>query len=79
MSDRCMINCISVESRILSAPQKRILRDAVGDTGKPIFVHYGTALSDETHGHLFVVEQGEVRCFVTTLAKARTIVKRAAA
>lgn len=79
MSDRCMIDCISVKSRILSAAQKRILRDAVSDTGKPIFVHYGTALSDETHGHLFLIERGEVRCFATTLAKARTIVKRAAA
>jgi hypothetical protein len=74
-----MINCISVESRILSAAQKQILRDAVRNTGKPVFVHYGVGLSDEKHGHLFVVEHDEVRCFQTTLAKARTIVKRAAA
>lgn len=79
MSDKCMINCVSVESRILSAVQKRILRDAVRDAGRPIFVHHGVSLSDQKHGYLFVFEQGEVRCFHTTLAKARTIVKRAAA
>lgn len=79
MSDKSMINCISVESRILSAAQKQIVRDAVRDTGRPIFVHDGVGLSDEKHGYLFVVDHNEVRCFETTLAKARTIVKRAAA
>jgi hypothetical protein len=74
-----MVKCISVENRILTAEQKRILRDAVRDTGRPLFVHFGAGLSDEKQGHLFVVERGEVRCFATTLAKARTIVKRAAA
>lgn len=79
MPDKCMISCISIESRILSAAQKKILRDAVRDTGKPIFVHCGTSLVDEKQGHLFVIKRGEVHCFATTLAKARAIVKQAAA
>jgi hypothetical protein len=79
MHAKSLVTCIAVAGRFLSAKQRQILREAVSDSGRPIFVYNGTALSDYTHGWLFVTEHEAVRCFQTTLTKARGIVKRAAA
>jgi hypothetical protein len=79
MRAKSLITCIAVAGRFLSGKQRHILRDAVRDSGRPIFVYSGGALSDYTQGWLFVIEHQEVRCFQTSLTKARTIVKRAAA
>lgn len=59
----------------LTDVEKELAPEDVLERRRALFVYCSDGLSDRTHGFLFMVERGEVRCSQRTWAKARDIIK----
>jgi hypothetical protein len=59
----------------LTDDEKELAREDVREQARSLFVYCSNGLSDRTHGFLFMLERGEVRCSQRTWAKARDIVR----
>lgn len=59
----------------LTDDENEFAREDVREQARPLFVYCSNGLSDRTHGFLFMLERGEVRCSQRTWAKARDIIR----
>lgn len=59
----------------LTEDEKTLAGEDVIEHARPLFVYCSLGLSDRTHGFLFILEPGEVKCSQRTWAKARDIIR----
>jgi hypothetical protein len=59
----------------LTDDEKEMARDDVRENVRPLFVYCSNGLSEQTHGSLFMLEDGQVRIFQRTWGKARDIIR----
>jgi len=59
----------------LTDDEKELARADVRENLRPLFVYCSDGLSEQTHGYLFVLERGQVKCSQRTWAKARDIIR----
>jgi hypothetical protein len=72
---RCGLKRLADSFPGLTDEEKELASNDVTERRRPLFVYCSEGLSERTHGFLFMIERGAVRCSQRRWGKARDLIR----